>query len=220
MKSILCVGNSGSGKTTFAEYFASCQNVEWIILSKDNLRRQIFPEYDVEEYWLDTGESLKHYEEFIKELFFIQLDFTLKKFNVIVDVTSANLDEFQRIIEIYKANETEYKIKYFEVPVKVSKKRVKQRDDRTGSLDYIDNYFVKCKNIVTYCKDNNIPVIEDRGICLDCKRCTMFDTSYWDEEFLLCKKGYYTLPDSFEELDNAILNCIEFKKNKKVKNLT
>lgn len=158
MEAIICIGNSNSGKTTFSEKFV-LDNPDWIVLSKDNLRRSLFVNYRVE-YW--RHEDLQKREQLIDEMFFEQVQkiAKLKQFNVIVDTVNSNLNFFKKLTYCFYFNFVKYQIKYFDVPLEILQERAVVRDNRDiNDLNYLKVYDEDLKIVIDYCKKLNLKFI-------------------------------------------------------------
>lgn len=144
MNSIICIGHSGTGKSTWTKQFIQ-KNPSYITINRDSLRTSFFTTLD--NYY--THPDLKTREEFVSTMaeLAIYKTFLLKK-NVIIDATNLQKKYLEPLIEnLLDLGTIQFKI--FEIDKIVAKQRVLIRDFGY-TFEEIDDYGIDantCKEV-------------------------------------------------------------------------
>jgi predicted kinase len=117
MRAIICVGISGSGKTTWAEKFCKNENTwknetKWENINRDDIRRALF-DFGPWGNYKFTKAREKRVTVVQEQLIF---DAFIRKNNIIISDTNLNFKTRQRLISIFKKENYEIEIKEFDVP--------------------------------------------------------------------------------------------------------
>lgn len=142
-------GIPASGKSTWAREFVS-KNKDWIIVSRDSLRRMRG------EYWIPSQEGL--ITEWEHHLIFSTLN--IFKLNVIVDATNLNPTYLDILKKRLKAENHKYEIKKFDVSLEEAIKRDNKRENGVGAdviKKFWDNYYA-APPVPKMVQNENLPI--------------------------------------------------------------
>lgn len=161
MKLVICVGISGSGKSTWVEEFLKF-NPEYLRISRDDLRIALVK--NMEGYYQRKDlNNIEHGVNWTIEMI-IYYAKTIN-YNLIVDNTNLTFKYIDAILK--QAKSKTYQFKLFDIDVETAKRRVIKRDfggsytvQNREKLVYIDKQFEQYKQIkqliLTDYKDNII----------------------------------------------------------------
>ena len=150
---IICVGISGSGKSTWSTNFIKEQTDTWIRCNRDDIRRILVG--NLRDYYKKS--NLNFLEWFVTKIeTFVQIYAKHKYCNVIIDNTHLKQAYIKTILKRY--SEYDIKFKLFPINYATAKVRVFRRDEPTNpteALAYIDGQAKQYKSIEEWIKINH-----------------------------------------------------------------
>lgn len=156
---IICVGISGSGKSTWSTKYIE-ENKNWVRINRDDIRRVIVG--DLTDYY--QREDLNHLENLVNQF---ESSFRLKYLeydkNIIIDNTHLKISYITPLIQLFeKDHYYEVKFKLFPSSAITAKTRVFKRDmpeNPEESLKYIDKQYEQYQSIVKWLELNHLEKI-------------------------------------------------------------
>lgn len=157
---IICVGSSGSGKSTWTISYIE-KNPNFIRINRDSIRESIFGSL----IYYYVSKDINYREKLVTELetSIFNLGF-LNSSNIIIDNTNLKQSYVNRWIQLSQDTNYSIKFKLFDIGLEKSKERVLERDFRMadiytvqdglkyhqGELAYIDKQFKQYQEIKKY----------------------------------------------------------------------
>lgn len=149
---IICVGNSGSGKSTWSQDFIK-KNPGYLVISKDSIRKGLL-NISGDLYWKRSDVSVlegvvhKIYQESIKSCL-------SRGYSVVLDGTHIHPSAIPSLTPFLDslAYPTLYKFKIFNCKTSICKQRVFQRDGEV-SLEFIDRFEPLFKATKRFLREN------------------------------------------------------------------
>lgn len=162
---IICVGISGSGKSTWSEHFMLL-NPSFLRINRDDIRRVLVK--NLIGYY--NTKRINYVEPIINK---IETDIFLrlfdKKSNIIIDNTNLNIDYIKKWINLSKQYNYNIKFKLFDSKIKDAKCRVLNRDYKEivedldspmsirptlENLEHIDKQYSQYKEVSKWILEN------------------------------------------------------------------
>lgn len=159
-QAIICVGISGSGKSTFSKQFQK-EHPSYIRINRDDLRAALF---NMENYY--NSPLFSERETLINIIIYNTIDSSSFKDDFIFDNTNLNLSHLKKLLGQLKLENIDFKFKLFDIDLFEAKKRVCCREDFTtfnedleeiydlSKVKYIDKQFEEYKEIKKYILEN------------------------------------------------------------------
>lgn len=151
---IICVGISGSGKSSWTTQFIK-DNLNYLRINRDDIRRTLVGNLDgyYQRKDLNSIEKIINYteENLIKSL-------EWGNYNIIIDNTNLKESYINKWFELTESLETtfDFKFKLFDIALEKAKQRVCIRDNFIFNKDveYIDKQFEQYKQIKKFIETN------------------------------------------------------------------
>ena len=153
-QAIILVGNSGAGKSTWAEKFVR-ENQNFVRVNKDSIRKCLVYTNSASGYWArDDNYILEIIVKNTMEQMISLCHFHGK--DIVVDgtnITQANLDYLLSILE----GRFDYTFRVFTISVEEARERVMKREglDCLDETRYLERYDVDFQNMLAYLVVNN-----------------------------------------------------------------
>lgn len=149
---VICIGISGSGKTTWVKRFLK-NNSNYIRVNRDSLRESITGTYKVDYY---KNKNIKFLESLVTNITSeIYTNCVLNDIPIIDDNTNLNLERLQTLIK--KLSRANYKIKFrlFDTNLEEARRKVYIRDywgleDDLDNVNYINKQYGQYLNVQSY----------------------------------------------------------------------
>ena len=147
INTIITVGISGSGKSTWSSSFIK-QNPDYLIANRDSIRKSLVG--DMTGYY--QSKFLKRREEIVTELIWAYVqEICAENFNLVFDNTNLKKEYFLPFLDKSMFNT---KFKLFDVTTSLAKERVNNRDfdgkATPEQLAYIDKHYYQYVEIKTF----------------------------------------------------------------------
>jgi predicted kinase len=162
---IICVGISGSGKSTWSENFMAL-NPSFLRINRDDIRRVLVK--NLVGYY--NSKRVSYVEPIVNTIEYdMFLRLSAKEADIIIDNTNLTRDYIKNWIKISEFNNYDIKFKLFDSKVKDAKCRVLNRDYKElvedldspmsirptlENLEYIDNQYNQYKEISKWILEN------------------------------------------------------------------
>lgn len=140
-KAIICVGISGSGKSTFSRQYQK-EHPSYIRVNRDDLRAALF---NMENYYnspLFSERELK-----VSMMVYNMIDISSPKDDYIFDNTNLNITHLEKLLNQLTLENIDFKFKFFDIELEEAKKRVCMREGWISSLDNDELHYDKVKYI-------------------------------------------------------------------------
>lgn len=159
-QAIICLGVSGSGKSTFSKQFQK-KHPSYIRINRDDLRAALF---NMENYY--NSPLFSERESKINMMIYNIIDGGSPKDDYIFDNTNLNLSHLKKLLGQLTLENIEFKFKFFDIELEEAKERVAKRENFVLEDDnleewwdyskckYIDKQFEKYKEIKKYILEN------------------------------------------------------------------
>lgn len=130
-QSIICVGISGSGKSSFSKQFQK-EHPSYIRVNRDDLRAALF---NMEGYY--NSPLFSDRESLINVVVYNIIDSSSPKNNFIFDNTNLNIIHLNKLLGQLTLENIDFKFKFFDIELEEAKQRVLCRD--YGYVERDDN---------------------------------------------------------------------------------
>lgn len=142
-KAIICVGISGSGKSSFSKQFQK-EHPSYIRVNRDDLRAALF---NMEGYY--NSPLFSDRESLINVVVYNIIDSSSPKNNFIFDNTNLNIIHLNKLLGQLTLENIDFKFKFFDIELEEAKLRVAKRENFVLEDDNLDEWwdFSKCKYI-------------------------------------------------------------------------
>lgn len=122
-KAIICVGISGSAKSTFSKQYQK-ENPSYIRINRDDLRASLF---NMENYY--NSPLFSNRESIINVIIYNIIENAPPKNDFIFDNTNLNIIHLVKLLEHLAIGNIDFKFKFFDIELEEAKKRVCWRED-------------------------------------------------------------------------------------------
>lgn len=159
-QAIICLGVSGSGKSTFSKQFQK-EHPSYIRINRDDLRAALF---NMENYY--NSPLFSDRESLINVVVYNIIDISSPKDDYIFDNTNLNITHLEKLLNQLRYENINFKFKFFDIELEEAKERVAKRENFVLEDDnleewwdyskckYIDNQFEQYKQVKKYILEN------------------------------------------------------------------